>query len=198
MFERKTKQKNGVLWLLVLLLAVVAALMLFLPDGTESVPDADTPTEEPDRSEYELVEAGDPAPDFTLEVTDGSTVTLSELRGKVVLLSFWATWCPYCLDELTDIQARLLDRFDGAEFAFVAVSKGDTPEKIAATCAQKGFTFPSAMDRDSKVFESYAKKGLPHTYLIDREGKVVTVWLGYDADELPDLLAQTEQTIKTK
>lgn len=197
MFERKTKQKNGTLWLLVALLAIVVALMLFLPDGSAEAKAAPVATEEPagEESEYDHVRVGDLAPDFTLPMYGGGEVTLSDLRGKVVLLNFWATWCPPCMQELSVVQQEIINRFAGREFAFIFASRGDSEEEIAATREKRGFHFPMAMDKDQAVFQRYAKKGIPHNYLIDREGRIVKIELGYEPEQFAELVQLIEETL---
>lgn len=200
MFERKTRRNNRTLWILVFLLAVVAVLIFVLPDGTQPQPEAPQPEaeEEYDPAEYDNVAAGDSAPDFTLPMYGGGEVTLSALRGKVVLLNFWATWCPPCMQELSVVQKEIIDRFAGEEFVFLPVSRGDSEEEIAATREKRGFAFPMAMDRDQQVFGLYAKKGIPHNYLIDREGRIVKIELGYEPEAFAALAEEIDKTIKMK
>lgn len=199
MFERKTRRNNRTLWILVFLLAVVAVLIFVLPDGTQPQPEAPQPeAEEYDPAEYDNVAAGDSAPDFTLPMYGGGEVTLSALRGKVVLLNFWATWCPPCMQELSVVQKEIIDRFAGEEFVFLPVSRGDSEEEIAATREKRGFAFPMAMDRDQQVFGLYAKKGIPHNYLIDREGRIVKIELGYEPEAFAALAEEIDKTIKMK
>lgn len=197
MFERKKKQKNGTLWILIALLAIVAALMIFLPTGNSPKPtEAEAVVEE--ISEYDHVRVGDLAPEFTLPMYGGGEVTLSELRGKVVLLNFWATWCPPCMQELSQVQEKILDRFPAEEFVAIFASRGDSEEEITKTRAQRGFNFPMAMDQDSTVFNRYAKRGIPHNYLIDREGRIVHIELGYEPEPFAAFVELIQTTIDKK
>lgn len=200
MFERKVKRNNRTLWILILLLAAVVALMILLPDETTARERETTPHPAAAEagSEYDHVAVGDMAPDFTLPMYGGGEVTLSKLRGKVVLLNFWATWCPPCMQELSVVQKQIIDRFAGQEFVFLPVSRGDTEREIEVTRKRRGFEFPMAMDRDQRVFGLYAKKGIPHNYLIDREGRIVKIELGYDPEGFAELVKIIEKTIQTK
>lgn len=196
MFERKKTQKNGTLWLLIILLAIVLGLMIFLPDAESPKAPESTPVEE--LSEYDYVKVGDQAPEFTLPMYGGGEVSLADLRGKVVLLNFWATWCPPCMKELSSVQEQVIDRFTDQEFAFIFASRGDTEEQIAKTREERGFNFPMAMDQDSTVFNLYAKRGVPHNYLIDREGRIVHIEVGYEPEDFAAFVELIQATIDNK
>ena len=85
-------------------------------------------------------------PNFTVEMFDGSTVSLAELRGKVVLLNFWATWCPPCREELTHVQEEIIDRFAERPFVFLPVSRGESREAVAVFREETGYEFPMGLD----------------------------------------------------
>lgn len=103
------------------LIAVIIAAILLLPScgsrGGKAAADTESTT---------LVKAGDKAPDFTVEMFDGTKTSLAELKGKVVLLNFWATWCPPCRQELTRVQKDIIDRFAGRNFVFLPISRGES------------------------------------------------------------------------
>ena len=115
-----------------------------------------------------------PAPDFTLEDMDGKRHTLSALRGKVVMLNFWATWCGPCREELPSLEA-LYQALKDEGFVVLAVNQWETPDQVFAYMGQIAVfpTFPILFDRDSRVSERYGVKGLPTTVLIDKRGRVL-------------------------
>jgi peroxiredoxin len=108
---------------------------------------------------------------FTLTSLDGKTYSLEGLRGKVVLLNFWATWCPPCRKEMPDMQ-KLYTELAPKGFVVLAVSdeKRDVVEKFLA---DKHYTFPVLLDDGRKVHESFDVDGIPKSFLFNREGKIV-------------------------
>lgn len=172
------------------LIAAIGALILLLPVcGSRA-----SATQQP-QEETTLVKAGEPAPDFTVELFDGSRVTLSSLRGKVVLLNFWATWCPPCREELKRVQKDLIDRFAGRDFVFLPVSRGEERAAVAAFREKTGYSFPMGLDPGRTIYDRYASNYIPRNFLIGRDGKVVLASVGYDDEEFDSLVRTIEQTL---
>ena len=205
MTERK-KPNNKRLILMIVLLAVVIALMWLLPDGSQpAAPATNAPKTEqtkntndaPDDIEATtLVKAGTQAPDFRVEMFDGTTFTLGSLRGKVVLLNFWATWCGPCREELSRVQKDIIDRFKGNEdFVFLPVSRGEKREAVEAFREKTGYAFPMGLDPARTVYDRYASNYIPRNFRIDRKGKVVLATVGYDEHEFEELIRTIEKTL---
>jgi peroxiredoxin len=108
---------------------------------------------------------------FTLTDLSGKSWTLSALRGKVVFVNFWATWCPPCRKEMPDLEA-LSRQFAGQGLVVLAISD-EEPTKVEPFVAQHKFTYPILLDPGSKVHEQFYVEGIPKTFLFDREGKLV-------------------------
>lgn len=120
-----------------------------------------------------------PAPDFTLQTADGATVRLSDLRGTVVLLNFWATWCPPCKAEMPDLNA--LHQRHGAEHQFMVlgINMQEDPADVTAFAGQRQLAFPLLLDPDGAVSAGrYAIRSLPTSLIIDREGNIRDSWMG--------------------
>lgn len=190
--------------LLAAIVLVVAAIIL-LPEGkiaeeavaqTEAAADDSELDEAAEIEKTTLVKRGMTAPDFTVEMLDGSKITLSELKGNVVLVNFWATWCPPCREELTHMQAEIVDRFAGQPFRLLAVSRGEKRGTVEKFIADQGYKFPVALDPGQDVFHKFASNYIPRNFLIDAEGKVVFVGVGYDEEEFGHLKAAIEETLK--
>lgn len=109
------------------------------------------------------------AADFTLNDITGKTWTLSALRGKVVLVNFWATWCPPCKKEMPDLEA-LSKRFK--DLVVLAISD-ETMDKVKPFIAEKGYTYPVLLDPGRKVNELYRVDGIPKSFIYNREGQLV-------------------------
>jgi len=128
-----------------------------------------------------LPAAGKPSPatDFQLADLSGHQVRLSDLRGKVVLLNFWATWCPPCKAEMPDLQALYAEYGSQHDFIVIAVNVEESRETAEAFARQYGLTFPILPDSDGRVSnQRYFIRSLPTSFIIDRTGHVRDTWLG--------------------
>ncbi len=121
-------------------------------------------------------EVGAQAPDFELERIDGGTLRLSELRGKPVLVNFWATWCAPCELEMPDIQ-KYYEQYPG-QFEVVAVNADEPLRSVANFATDIGVTFPVVLDPGLKVQALYRPRGLPTSFLIDADGHVRAQHIG--------------------
>lgn len=118
------------------------------------------------------------APDFTLRAMKGPNTRLQELRGRVVMVNFWATWCGPCRQEMPHLN-RLHEKYNRAGLVLLGVNVDDDPANAAAVAAKLGIQFPVLLDTDKKVSDQYDLQAMPSTYLIDRDGKVRFVHRGY-------------------
>lgn len=200
------KKANNRMLVILLVLIVVVCIGLWYADKVEkeglaaqnaaTEQAAQMTGEEAEIAATTLVTKGAEAPDFTVEMTDGSNVSLRGLRGKVVLLNFWATWCPPCREELSHVQQQLIERFAGEEFVFLPISRGEERTAVEAFRKQTGYTFPMGLDPQQTIYKRYATNFIPRNFLIDREGRVVNVSVGYDDVEFTQLVQAVEKTIQ--
>ncbi len=202
------KRANNRILIILLVLIVLVCIGLWYADKVEreGLAGQAAATEQPAELSDEAAEAaaatlaneGAEAPDFTVEMTDGSTVTLSSLRGKVVLLNFWATWCPPCREELSHVQQQIIDRFAAQEFVFLPISRGEQRATVEAFRAKTGYAFPMGLDPDETIYKRYATRFIPRNFLIDRTGRVVKVSVGYDETEFAELVQAIDAEIQQK
>ncbi len=119
------------------------------------------------------------APDFTLEVAGGGQITLSDLRGKVVLLNLWASWCLPCRAEAPALErAYQLYKDQGVIILGVNATYQDSEQNAAAFVQENGLTFPIVYDRDGAVSRRYALAALPASFFIGRDGVIRSVAVG--------------------
>lgn len=181
MAEMKHKKRGSTLTLIIMLLVLVALVVAIIYWPVEAkAADAPMITAQDDINETTLIHAGDEAPDFTVEMLDGSKQTLSALRGKVVLVTFWATWCPPCRQEMAHMQEGVIDHFAGKDLVVIPISRGETRATVESFIKKMGYTFPVGLDQDKSIYLKYATNYVPRSFVIDREGKVVYVAVGYD------------------
>lgn len=129
------------------------------------------------------------APDFVLPDMNGQVVRLSQLRGKVVLLNIWATWCPPCRKEMPTMET-LYKKMKDTDFVMLAVSQDvDGKNAVAPYLKERGLTFPVLLDVDGEVGRKYGVTGYPETYIIDRQGHIVHHHIGYNDWSLPEVEA---------
>ena len=122
--------------------------------------------------------AGDPAPDFVLKSVDGQNYRLSEYRGQVVLVRFWASWCGECRSQLESL-AGLYDRYEGAGLEMFAISLDRELDQVSDAAGQIGVGFPALHDVGGSVGEQYDVGKLPYVVLIDRDGTIRDEYTGY-------------------
>lgn len=136
-----------------------------------------------------VVEEGK-APDFTLTDLRGTKVTLSELRGKVVLVEFWATWCPPCKDAVPEMN-KVYEKYKDKNVQVLAISVdqgGDVASKLNSFVKEHRVDYPVLID-DKKVNVSYGVGNIPVAFIIDKEGKVAKKHIGF-MDELSEKVSK--------
>jgi cytochrome c biogenesis protein CcmG/thiol:disulfide interchange protein DsbE len=121
--------------------------------------------------------AGERAPDFTLALLDGSQIALSDLRGQVVVLNFWASWCVSCRREAPALQ-QAWDTYRDSGIRFIGVTYQDAGGASRAFLSQYGISYPNGADPRGHISTSYGVTGVPETFIIDRSGTVVWVQIG--------------------
>ena len=119
-----------------------------------------------------------PAPDFTFPGLDGKKVSLSDYKGKVVLVNIWATWCPPCVKEMPSME-KLYRKFNGKNFEILAVSIDETGLKAVAPFMEKTrLTFPALIDSKGTIKPVYRITGIPESFIIDKQGVLIKKIVG--------------------
>ena len=146
-----------------------------------------------------IVSVGDMAPDFTLATTTGETFRLSDMRGKIVMLQFTASWCGVCRKEMPFIERDIWQKHkNNSNFCLVGIDRDEPLEKVLEFSKQTGITYPMVLDPGGDVFALYAerKAGITRNIIIDKDGKIVMLTRLYDEDEFSEMCKKIDELIK--
>lgn len=196
MSEKRFKKRGSTLSLVVMLLilaALVAAVVMWPSESTAQSNNHSVVQD--DIAQTTLINAGDMAPNFTVEMLDGSKIELSSLRGKVVLISFWATWCPPCRQELAHLQEGVIDHFAGRDLVVLPISRGEERKTVEAFLKKMDYTFDVGLDKSQEIYRRYATNYIPRSVVVGKDGKVVYVAVGYDAQIAKEVNAAIEAAL---
>lgn len=162
--------------LLFIVIAVIAALCMACCIGAVLVIANSSELHDWGMEQYTL-KAGAPAPEFELTSLDGRTITLIELRGKPVLVSFGATWCPPCREESPFLQEL---HESHPELTVLLINQEESPEKVQAYADGLGLSLTILLDRDGRISRRYHVYAIPSSFFIDREGILRAITIGYE------------------
>jgi peroxiredoxin len=153
-------------------------------------------TSSDDETASTVTKIGQNAPDFTIQTLDGGKFNLSELRGRVVLLNFFATWCSPCLTELPHLELEIWRKFKNDNFILLAIGRGHTKRELVRFINSVEFTFPMAPDVKWDIYGKFATKYIPRNVVIDQHGKIIYQSVGYSEEELKKMTELIERTVK--
>jgi cytochrome c biogenesis protein CcmG, thiol:disulfide interchange protein DsbE len=138
------------------------------------------------------VEIGDKVPDFSITSFENKSYTLSELKGKVVLINFWASWCTSCDEESYMLQKVWNELEPGGNFLFLGVDYVDTEDPALKFISKHGITYPNGPDLGSNISKMFSISGVPETFLIGKDGTLKAVQLGpfESTDDVKTFLAK--------
>ena len=190
---------------LMLLAALVVAFASCQSNGKKSEEQAveskaaivEAGTHEPDSVGY-IVRVGDIAPELEMELTDGQKVKLSDLRGKVVMIQFTASWCGVCRKEMPFIESDIWQKHKAnPNFALYGVDRDEPVETVKAFAEKTGVTYPLALDPGADHFAKYAdrKAGITRNVLIDKTGKIVMLTRLYNEEEFATLCKKIDEML---
>jgi cytochrome c biogenesis protein CcmG, thiol:disulfide interchange protein DsbE len=167
-------QRNPYAMLLVgaglLLLGIVVALWLAWPDAGSTRANGASLSVVPVKVEYQ-------APELVLSDLDGQPVSLEDLRGSIVLVNNWATWCPPCKAEMPTLQAYY-SQYQDQGFVLVAINAGDPAQDVQDFVREYKLTFPVWLDPQNAALQAFKNDALPSSYVIDRQGMIRLAWTG--------------------
>jgi len=144
----------------------------------------------------EVTQVGQIVPEFSVTTLDGKNLNILDLRGKVVLINFFATWCGPCNQEMPHLEKEIWEAYKDKAFTVLSIAREHNAEEAAAFRKEKGLTFPMAPDPERKVYSLFATQFIPRNILIDKEGKIVFQEKGFDQEKLNSLVEKIEQLLK--
>ncbi|MDR1779182.1 MAG: TlpA family protein disulfide reductase [Tannerella sp.] len=145
-----------------------------------------------------IVKVGDTAPDFAMKAITGETVRLSDLRGKVVMLQFTASWCVVCRKEMPFIESDIwLKHKSNPKFALYGIDRDEPQDKVEGFVKETGVTYPMGLDPGADIFALYAdrKAGITRNVIIDPTGKIVMLTRLYDTEEFASMCRKIDELL---
>lgn len=164
---------------------------------TEETPHSAIQQAEVDERGY-IVRVGDMAPDFTLQTAAGETIKLSDLRGKVVMLQFTASWCGVCRKEMPFIERDIwLKHNNKSNFYLLGIDRDEPLETVQKFVEQTGVTYPMGLDPGADIFALYAdrKAGITRNIIIDPEGRIVMLTRLFSEEEFAEMCAKIDELV---
>ena len=141
-------------------------------------------------------QTGQPMPSFAFTTLDGKQSKIEDLKGKVVLINFWATWCPPCRVEMPRLEREVWRKYKTSpDFRMVAIAREQTAEEIVPFRRENRYTFPMASDPDRTVFRLFGNGGIPRSYVVGRDGQILFQSVGYTAAEFDKMKKVLEQEL---
>jgi len=152
--------------------------------------EAQTPVKEIPADYGYIVKIGQQIPDFSMETTDGKTVKMADLKGKVVIIQFTASWCSVCRKEMPHIEADIWKKYKGnPNFALYGIDLDEPVEKVKEFAKQIPVTYPLALDPKGGIFYQFAEKnaGVTRNVIVDKTGKIVYMTRLYKEEEFQEM-----------
>ena len=180
-------KRIAILIMLLLPLSIQAQTQVKLPKGVT-----------PDSTGY-IIRVGQTVPDIKWTQTDGKTVSIKDLRGKVVMLQFTASWCGVCRKEMPFIERDIWQKHkDNKDFYLVGIDRDEPKATVEAFAKQTGVTYPLALDPGADLFAKFAlrESGITRNVLVDRDGKIVMTTRLYNEKEFQLLVKKIDSLLK--
>lgn len=149
-----------------------------------------------DKIEF-YTKVGQPMPDFAITEVGGREFKVADLRGKIIYISFWATWCPPCLQEMPRIEKEIWRKNQHSEnFVMTAIAREQTERDITPFIEKNDYTFPVAADSNRAIFKLFGNVGIPRSYVVGTDGNILFQSAGYSAADFDKMKKIIEEELK--
>lgn len=149
------------------------------------------------QDEFTLVKVGEQAPDFSITMENGEVKKLSDLKGKVVWINFFATWCGPCRKELPHLQKEVYEKLKSRkDFEVLVIGREHTWKEVIKFKTENNFNLPFYPDPKREIFSKYAKQNIPRNFIIDKDGKIAVVSTGFNEKEFAEIIEKVDGMLK--
>jgi peroxiredoxin len=166
---------------------VIVLILLFFSSITLAQDDLESST---------ILKVGNNLPAFTTQSLSGKTFSSDELKGKVVLINFWATWCPPCKAELPLLQKNIYDKIKDKNFAVLCISRGEKNDVVKKFVWENKYTFPVYLDQETMTYNLFASKYITRNFVIGKDGKVKLATVGFSKEEFDKMIKLIRTELK--
>jgi len=143
-----------------------------------------------------ITKIGQNAPDFMVITTDGKTIKMSELKGKVVMINFFADWCPPCKTEMPFLQKDIYNVFKDKNFYLISIARENTMDQVKKFRKEYNLSFAMAPDEDRSVYSLFAESYIPRNIIIDKKGKIIFQEIGFSEEKLKEMAEIISEELK--
>lgn len=144
----------------------------------------------------EYTQAGKKIPVFKVTDVNGVEFDVAAKKGKVLVVYFWATWCPYCREELPYLESELWEKYKSKDFAMIGIARRQPEAEVKKYLKANSFTFPMAADPTGAIFWLFANGALPRIYLVGRDGKILSQEVGFNPQRFEEWSALIDEELK--
>jgi peroxiredoxin len=143
----------------------------------------------------DVIFVGDKAPVFSVTTLNGETFDVAQLKGKVIYLNFFATWCGPCMKELPHVEDKIWKTLKNPDFVMLVIGREHAVEELQKFREQKGFTFPMAADPERKIYSQFAHQNIPRNIVIDKSGKVIYSKHGFTEKAFDEMIQLIQKNL---